>query len=336
LKIIDNMFDFVGFFGTLFWFFVVYMWACVVRAQYEYHTYETYTMHILACRASSLLPIFLLFILLSIWAPNLFALFKIPSSIAEGYGVYCIFTLMIKNCGNGQKAIKVMSETESINPCCPKQEPAKFYGNANFSMKLYLYFRPAVTILATICFYVESDGLYAIFTFLAAVPTLYMLPHLFISGYLLYEKCEGLNIFYKLPFIKVSVGLILIEDMIQQILYTTGAVSLPKSENDYSSEDQFTRLYCLISLCEGVVLAYIMWLAFGPKMDISESGLDTPNINRESGILATKNAGSKRSLDAFICDMMNVTTMTCSSFCDYPKEGSLLENDKEGLNSSSV
>jgi len=137
----------------------------------------------------------------------------------------------------------------------------------------FLYFRPLIQIVGAIGAYTGNENLYSIAGILAAISTVIMIPGLLTFTRVLYDKCDGLYVATKFIVIKISVGLILIEDIVQQYLYTSGIVSISDDFGSevYSEEEKFVRIYCLIALVECAILSWFLFYGFTPPLEAAEN-----------------------------------------------------------------
>lgn len=307
-------FDPYGLVGSISIVLIILSFVLVLRAQYQLATKANYGMVVIALRATSLLPIFMLFIFLSLWTPLLFPFYKVPAAIFEGYGVYCIWALIVRNCGGPEGSIKVMIESKRgiCWPLSTDEQCRRFYSNANTAIWQFAVLRWISVALGCIFFYAEVQEVYIICSVIAAVSTVYMLPYLFMSAHVLLDACSGLNILVKLALVKVSVGLILIEDLVMQFLYQSGKVHMPDTDGlkGYDQEDRFTRVYCTMALVEGVLLAVVMYYGFAPAMEIRPEGLESTSVSASDLRACT-------SYKQFLYDLWNVFFQPCSAVVNF-------------------
>jgi hypothetical protein len=128
-----------------------------------------------------------------------------------------------------------------------------------------------------------------------------------------YEECKGLNVVYKLFVLKVSVGLVTIEGILQQLLYAHGHIHL--SDNGpfrrYDEESDVQRLYCILCLFELALLSIPYFWGFGgiPKPSPLHANFGNNNWKQSdmSPYFLNKGTGSPRTL-SFILDIIKIPT----------------------------
>jgi len=326
-----SYFDPYGFFGTIFWVVICAVFIMVVKAQYAVIKGESYSMILLALRGCSLLPIFMTFILMSLWAPYYFAMFKVPAAVFEGYGVYCMWALMVRQCGGAKPSSGVIQRSKRAI-CWNLNTPElaeTFYHNANTAIWQFAMVRPAIIAFGTIFFYAEVQAIYLVCTVLGAVSTLYMLPYLFLSAHVLLDECNGLNILVKLALVKVSVGLILIEDVVQQFMYQSNVVDLNNEDGleGYSEESKYVRVYTTIALAEGVLLAAVMYFGFAPEMSISVAAKERAEAEKSDPSLDVPVS----CIGDFVYDLCNVYYYPCNAVVNYPPADDDSNSNKKTL-----
>ena len=138
----------------------------------------------------------------------------------------------------------------------------------------------------------------------------------------LYDSCDGLAIIYKFITVKVSVGLILIEDAVQQFLYSSGTINID-DDDEYTEEDKIQRIYCVIALAEFALLSYFLYNGFSPLMVASSNTL---TLKSQVDDKAEDKSSSSRSWSQFLSDCLSIRSITCFTYLDPKNEkGALTE-----------
>ena len=274
------MTDWLGILGTIFWVVPVITFYFIFVENYKYVTNESLSMYVLALRAVSLLPSFMTFIFIALWIPSIYAVLKVIAAAFEAYGVYCIFTLMVKCVGGANACIDVVSKSERKTCCCETnriQFPTTYYRRTRWAIKQFLYLRPLIMAVGIPFWLKDLDNGYTATTGLAVISTLYMIPWLFTFAWVMYDECERIGLFAKLVTVKISVGIILIEDVVMQMLFATDTISISDDMGleQYNEEEKFVRLYAVIALSQGALLSIAMWYGFSSRMDLPSTALDT-------------------------------------------------------------
>jgi len=335
----------LGFLGVFFWLFPVCIYICVLRKQYQFMTPSSYPMITLALRAGSILPTFMTAIMISLWAPESYSIMKALAAWAEGYGVYCIFAFMVKACGGPEGAINALTLSQRENPCnccCPgtKNYPRWYYGKVHQAIWMFAFVRPVVLTIGTIFFFIPGlEAVFFLFNIIGGILTIYLLPSLFLSAHALFDSFKGMNFLTKLLMVKVSVGLILIEDIVQQAMYQFDVVSISMyGRDDVNEEDKFIRAYCCVALAQGALLSYFLWHGFGPRMDLPPASLDSSALTSKAPSsssnasnpdphggqeLLEKGWDNKPSFSQFCCDLVTLSKFQSSEIlaCDLKATG---------------
>ena len=331
------MVDLLGILGTIFWLVPVTTFYFIFVENYKYVTNESLTMYVLALRAVSLLPTFMTFIFIALWAPSIYAVLKVLAAVFEAYGVYCILTLMVKCVGGSTACIDVVSKSEKGTPCCEtnrKQYPAIYYSRTCWAIKQFLYLRPTI-MAAGVPFWLKGiDNGYTIATALGGISTLYMIPWLFTFAWVMYDECERIGLFAKLVTVKISVGIILIEDIVMQMLFATDTISISDDMglDQYTEEEKFVRLYAVIALSQGALLSIAMWYGFSHKMDLPSTALDSTSplkqhINDLEVSLTTDLDSKPGTFWEFAAIVCRVRGIKCSDILHGEKIG---QNKRQG------
>lgn len=129
------------------------------------------------------------------------------------------------------------------------------------------YTRSVVSLIAAVCFYSGTEAGHAVYAVCSVVNALMLVYSLlmlvnFYEGVFNYTK----NLFglLKLLMVKISVGLITLEGLIESLLVAANKV--PYNDDDsFSSDEKAQRFYCLLVLIEFAVLSFIFIYAYGIK-----------------------------------------------------------------------
>jgi hypothetical protein len=224
---------------------------------------------VLGVRTSLFLPLYALFIFISLCAPNALAALNIPITIVEGYSFYCFYTMIVTNLGGPAKAVQAFKasgkELACCNSCCPSDHVV-FYRRTTWALFHFLFTRSVLVILAAIAYYSGTKAgkaLYAIFSLASTVILAYALIHIILFCKFLilvvffiillnapisldenvYESCRNLFGILKAFLLKFSVGLIVLEGLIVQFMTVTGDEPY-NDDSTWSAEEQTIRGYC--------------------------------------------------------------------------------------------
>lgn len=145
--------------GAIFFFIVVAAYLIVFAFQYKNMTSESERISVLLARVALFLPLYALFMLISLGAPKAYAAMTIPTAYVEGYSFYCFLSILVVNLGGPAKVVEAIQGRPLI--CCTSScptEPDKFYNKVVWVVYQLILVRPIVVILAAICSYANSKA----------------------------------------------------------------------------------------------------------------------------------------------------------------------------------
>ena len=309
--------------GIVFFPIPAIIFLIVLRSNFKNLSKNNALLTIFSVRSASLLPIFSFTVFVSLLKPEIFPAMRVPQSIFEAYAVYCFVALLVVNCGGAEKAARMIQDSDIPLICYryKKEAPSNSYQRILNSIRQFLYIRPIIELIAAICAYKGATTIYSIAIYAAALSTVYMIPGLLTVARVLYDECEGLNVAYKFIVIKVSVGLILIEDAVQQYLYSSGTVSISDDigNSDYSEEEKFIRIYSMIAIIECALLSVFLYIGFVPALVPAKSCIVIEeNEESESQSNHAQEANNildlKWTFNEYIVNLFSIFKWTCAMF----------------------
>ena len=239
--------------------------------------------------------------------------------------------------GGPSAALQTMQQNnkEPYCTCCCPTEPVAFYNKVLNSLWWMIWIRVPLIIIATVGSYIHLQALYAIGTFLS----LYLIGHAVACLLSFYENNYYLKMghAYKMLTVKLSVGIIVVEAVVETLLYMTGTFNNITPASGYSTEGTVVRIFCFIVLLEYIVLSLAMWMIWsapveytGFASDKGNAGENTPENARPSASAGLSlSAGDtndvKPSFGAFVSDVFALTDL----WYKYPLD---LDSSGAGLN----
>lgn len=180
----------------------------------------------------------------------------------------CFFATIVANCGGPEACIKAMIEQGRPPCCCCPAEPVKLYKRVQFALHQFLVFRPIVVIIGAIFVYLEVQSIFIVTSLISLV--------MFIFGFgalaLFFENVmrvnENINGVCKILLIKVSVGAIVMQGLIEEALLATGVLDI-KDNDRYSSDERAQRGLMMLLLVEYCILAVLLYLSFGSEIQMN-------------------------------------------------------------------
>lgn len=176
--------------------FLIIIWAAyfvVFFTQYCRCVPETERLVVLATRTALFLPLYALFILISLAKPEALAALEIPISIVEAYSFYAFFALIVTNMGGPEKSVEAFKTTGKELVCCNDWMPKDhlmYYKRTVWALFHFMVTRNIVVIASAIAFYgLKSAGkaVSSILSLVAAAILFYCLIHILLFCELIFS-----------------------------------------------------------------------------------------------------------------------------------------------------
>jgi 4-amino-4-deoxy-L-arabinose transferase-like glycosyltransferase len=167
--------------GVIFFLLNLVAFLIVFGVQYRNITPESQKATALITRIAMFLPLYSLFMLVSVGDPNSLAGMSIPTAIVEGYSFYAFLSLLVSNMGGPSQVVQQMQGRPLF--CCVSLCPSesdRFYNKTVWALFQFVVFRPIVVLIAAICFYSKTKAgrlLYLLFTLVALAILIRSLLH---------------------------------------------------------------------------------------------------------------------------------------------------------------
>lgn len=280
---------------------------------------------------------------ISLVVPSLYIPMQVPIAVAEGYCFYSFLAMLTNNLG-GSKALCKTLDTDFDNgkrplcPCCCPSKGTVFYRRVYNALWNFIYTRTGFVLLVVVlqCLFTFSPNLASgtvhrlkICAYFFTAITLILLGNGFISLVMfyevIYEQSKNLNGTFKILLLKFSVGLIVVQGLIEEIVFGSGLIHVEDSPS-FTAEDRAQRLYCFIVLFEYMFLSILVYLAFStailPAAGFRDehSAMDSPNMQSATSPLQGEPGSS-----AYI------TTGEASPHPDNFNSGERVSNHDRGL-----
>lgn len=163
------------------------------------------------------------------------------------------------------------------------------------------YTRSFISLLAAVCFYSGTStghAFYAVLSVVNAGILLYALLMLLNFYESVFNHCKNLFGLLKLLMVKVTVGLITLQGLVESLLVASN--DIPYNDDDvYSADEKAQRFYCFLVLVEFTVLSFIFLYAYGLKKIEAPTA---PGYESESG----SDSPPTFTIGAFLCDILKV------------------------------
>lgn len=296
-------FDILGLTAIIILLIPIFAYYRILCVSYAKLHPTTLRIQVLSTRTAIFLPVYSIIIWMSLVVPVLYVPLEVPTALAEGYCFFCFFTMVVTNLGGPSETIAVMEETgrQPLCPCCCPTTSLGFFKRVQTALHHFLWTRSLVVFASVICTFVaHKSQSYHNVAFLASliltVLSLLLLVNGFGSLVMFYELLmkESTNLLgtYKIVLLKISVGLIVIQGLIEEFLFAFGVISIQPSSS-FSGQERAQRFYCFIVLVEYALLSAAVYYAYAAEIKpndrnskvrvtsvaVDESGHKDPNIS---------------------------------------------------------
>ena len=291
---------------------------------------KTLRISVLSCRTAVFLPAYSICMWFSLIIPSLYLPLQILVSVAEGYCFFSFFAMITSNLGGCQKTSYILTDLYRdgkrplIAYCCPNNGPS-FYHRVYNALWHFLNTRTVfVTITSILQMFVHYDDsisdhgikVLRVFAYLFTLVAFLLLANGFSSLVFFYEmlytNSSNVGGTFKILLLKFSVGLIVIQGLLEEFLFATGYIKIADSDT-FSSEQRAQRLYCLLVIFEYAFLAIAVYYAYSvPILPHEESSVvavaaETMTPNNGDGKSSQLEVSGGDSVDASIFSQNRVS-----------------------------
>lgn len=285
--------------GFAFFILTVFAYLVIVWRVYSNLRIETEKLSVMVVRLALFLPIYALLIYIALNAPHALVALNIPIAIVEGYTFYCFFALIVHNLGGPAQTVQYFKDSGKPLMCCTSLCPAdhiQYYKKATWAMFHLVFTRVIVIILAAIAFYSGSkagNAISALLNLVGAFILFYCLAHLVLLYENIFTHCTNLYGVTKILLLKCSVGLIVVQGIVEALMVATNSEPYT-DDSTWNSEDKTIRGYCFLVLLEFVILCLPYLWAY------------TYTISDPPKPIHEQNATVVNSFFGFYCKVLNV------------------------------
>lgn len=248
----------------------------ILRTQYNMRKEGTLRLQVLNCRAVIGVPIYAVFVFISLIFPQGYNAFNIPIAAFEGYSFYCFFSLVVTNLGGPSETVRYIQDANNpicctklfCSSCCPT-DSARFYARVLSALFHFVTTRMVVVCLSVIIFYALPTTAGKLIFVVLQLVSFVILVNGVLSVVNFYENVmdANSNIYGVLKFLvlKISVGLIVVQGLIVDIIIALNKVTL-QPDDTYSPNDRALRVYLFLVLLEYLFISLVMTIAFSKEM----------------------------------------------------------------------
>lgn len=245
-------------------------YCTILTKQHRMLNHATYRVQVLSTRTVLFLPTYAVLVWLTLVFPGLAAALEVPVSLAEACSFYGFLAMLITNLGGIDETLQLMTKSEKTPLCgCPKDPPV-FYRKVRYALFQFLVYRPIVQVALAACIYVGKSEIGIVFSAVSLVQFLYG----FLSLLCFYENVAeaNANVYGGTKFIllKVAVGLIIGQGVVEEVLFATHALEVDGND-EYTAGEREQRYLALLILVEYCFLSMLAMYAFGSKISVSDN-----------------------------------------------------------------
>lgn len=309
----DDDTDSLGAVCVLFVVAVFIAYAAVLKLQHGYLQSDTHRITVLSTRTAAFMPFYAFFMYIALIAPKAYAFMIVFVTLVEGYAFYCFTSLLVTNLGGPAATVEALIKSERTlccpcAGCCPK-DTTVFYNRVSWAMFHMVVTRSVVAVIAAIAFYSDTSGgkvLYVLLNFANAILLGYSVVCLINLYEGVYEHLKNIYGVLKLILLKMSVGLIVIQGLIENFMYTTD--NAPYQDDDtYNKQEKLQRGYCALVLVEFTILLIPYMMAYGIRRNEPSSSPGYKGSATAVAEAAANSSGTSTvSFCAFVGDVVRI------------------------------
>jgi len=245
----------------------------VLNSLWGYITIDNKRLTILSARTVLFFPIYTGILLISLLAPAANDLLEVIIAIAEGFSFFCFLALVIENLGGVRSAIEMQQTNGEQLMCnCANSNYKKFYITMHSRLSNVLTIRPIIVLFQAVFMMIGErnnkrifKALSGIFALISFIILIFGFVSLMIFFHNVYKQCENMKGVLKIFLLKISVGAIVIQGLIELALSELGKESA--QEDDWTQgEYKFLRVYLLLVLAEYLLLSPLVYYGYGSKI----------------------------------------------------------------------
>lgn len=288
-----DIYALIGLFLMLFPFVA---WYFVAAAQHKTLKNGVYRVQVLSTRCALMLPSYAVLIFIAVCKPKIIEIMEVPIAIAEGFSFYTFFDMLITNLGGSESTIREMIAYGKDPCCCCPSSPIKFFKRVKWALFQFLFVRPIVVLLAAIFNYADVKALFLVFTFIAVFQFLFGFGSLALFYENVYTQSGNINATLKIILLKVSVGVYVIQGIIEEMLVATDTLDI-KDTDRYTAEERAGRALGIVVLAEYAIMSLILYISFSTEIHASTYG-------KHAGVTdLTANSRKEVGWGAFLCEV---------------------------------
>lgn len=229
----------------------------------------TYRLVILNVRTAIIIPGFSICYFFSLFFPHWYLLIQIPEAFIQAYAVFCFFALFVTYVGSPSRCVQIFRTTTHTFPACIfggclHNNPRSFYGYSHWAQLQFMFLRPVIVVLMVIAGYLNYTKLTLLLSFITTVMVAWAICWLVKFYHVLFDYCKGLNATTKVMIIKGTIGLVLGEGFLEDILFEAGFIN-------ESNFNKYTKYYCFVVLIELLLISVWLERVFANEIKVGKA-----------------------------------------------------------------
>lgn len=243
----------------------------VILNQHEFVQKNTLTLRlaVLNVRTALIVPGFSVCYLISFVYPPSYIFMQLPEAFIQAYSLFCFLTLFVLYVGGPAKCLEIFQTTTRTFPSCLYKKllnnnPRGFYQYIFWAHFQFIAIRPIVVAISVIAACFQQWYISDIISFIATLMVAYAVIALLKAYHVLFEHCHGLNAMTKVTVIKGTIGLVLGEGFIEELLFAFNIIDTDEQLNS-------VRLYCFIVIVELFLIAILLERVFSTEIKVGKA-----------------------------------------------------------------
>jgi hypothetical protein len=249
----------------------VLLYLKVIINQHDFVQKNTLTLRlaVLNVRTALIVPGFSVCYLFSFIFPFMYIYLQLPEAFVQAYSLFCFFALFVLYAGGPARCIEIFKTTDRTYPdClfknCLNNNPRSFYKYVFWAHFQFIALRPVAVAASVVCGAFGQWYISDIISVISSLMVAYAVFALLKAYHVLFEHCHGLNAMTKVTVIKGTIGLVLGEGFIEEILFAFNVIRPDEEQNS-------VRLYCFAVVCELFLIAVLLERVFSTEIKVAKA-----------------------------------------------------------------
>lgn len=260
--------------GVFLCFSTIVLYCRILYHQHGFvnENHLTHRLVVLNVRTALLVPAFSICYLISLEFTGAYLFMQLPQSIVQGYATFAFVGLFVHYCGGPEQCLEITAASRAYFPSCIFQHsclninkyPRRFYNFVYSTQMILLIVRPLLVVAVIITAVKNQAFASNVISGMASFLVIIGITGLLKLYHVLRKHSKGLNAKTKIIVIKGTIGLVLIEALIEQVLVAFAVI-------DDAGLSQSVRYYCFGVLVELFILAIMLERIFAHEIKTAKA-----------------------------------------------------------------